>query len=286
MRRRGWSAWPRACSEKIAARMSLIVSSSASTACSTRCAASESRMSAVAPCRDIPVANSRWMTRSCRSRAIRSRSSNSARRWASLRCSASSIPMPACAAKVVTISTAGGESGKPPWCRPAVRTPRTSPAGPSGTSTAGPSAICWRAAGATRGSELKSSTASGLPLAITIPDADPSAGSTSPRASAAPSPQACSMTSRLRSGVGRARTTRSAPDISRAREVTSSSTSPGRSSDISRCVTSAVARSHCCCLRASAYSRAFSMATPAAEASAWTSASSSSSKSPPCFSVR
>ena len=41
-----------------------------------------------------PVAYSRWMTRSCRSRAIRSRSSKTARRSASLRCSASSSAIP------------------------------------------------------------------------------------------------------------------------------------------------------------------------------------------------
>ena len=44
------------------------------------------------------------MTRSCRSRAIRSRSSNTATRSACLRCSASSSAMAACAAKITSMS--------------------------------------------------------------------------------------------------------------------------------------------------------------------------------------
>ncbi len=52
-------------------------------------------------------------------------------------------------------------------------------------------------------------------------------------------------------------------------------------------VTSPLARSHRCCLRASSYSRALSTATPAAAASATSSASSSSSNwVSPSFSVR
>ncbi len=140
---------------------------------------------------------------------------------------------------------------------------------------------------ATRPSLLKSATGSALPVAMTSPEADPLTGNTSPRASAAPAPAACSITSWSPLPVGRASTTRSAPAISSASRVTSASTSAGSSLDSSRCITSELARSHCCCLRASAYSRAFAMATPAAEASAVTSASSSSSNCAPSrFSVR
>ena len=46
--------------------------SSSSTAASTRRRASSSRISRVAPCNESPVANSRWITVSCRSRAMRS----------------------------------------------------------------------------------------------------------------------------------------------------------------------------------------------------------------------
>ena len=82
------------------------------------------------------------MTRSCRSRAIRSRSERMASRSASWRCSASSSAIAACAAKVWTISTASGASGIAPVSRPTVNTPRTSPGAPSGRMMAGPSGMC------------------------------------------------------------------------------------------------------------------------------------------------
>ena len=152
---------------------------------------------------------------------------------------------------------------------------------------AGPSGMCSRAAPDTRSSWPKSATATASPVDSTCPDSEAVTGSTSPRASSAPDPAACWMTSCWRSGVGTASATRSAPDISSACWVTNFSTSSGAVPDSSRWLTSLVARSQRCWRRASSYSRALSIATPAAAASAMSRASSSSSKSaPPCFSVR
>ena len=52
-----------------------MVSSIASTALVIRLATSGLVIIGIVPSSDMPVAYSRWMTRSCRSRAIRSRSS-------------------------------------------------------------------------------------------------------------------------------------------------------------------------------------------------------------------
>ncbi len=82
--------------------------------------------------------------------------------------------------------------------------------------TAGPSPSCSLATWATRSSWLKSSTTSGLPVAMTRPDAEPWTGSARPRAAAAPVPLACSTWSIWPSPTGSASTTRSAPDSSRA----------------------------------------------------------------------
>ena len=276
-------ASPRSWSRKIAARMSLIVSSSSSTACWTRPAASAPGISDVAPCSDMPVANSRWMTRSCRSRAIRSRSAYSATRWAAWRRSASSMPMPAWAAKVATMSAAAGASGGEPRRRAAVSTPRTSPGRPTGTSTAGPRLSRPRTTSAARRSELTSSRTSGWPLAITIPEADRWVGEARPSASAAPSPAAYSMATMSALPAGSAMNARSAPEICSACSATMVSTAVGSSSDSSRWVTSAWARTHCRCRRDSACSRELSTATPATAASATASASSSAPNSPPSF---
>ena len=60
---------------KIDRRMSLIVASRSSTAWSSRETTSGRSTSREVPCSPSPTANNRWMTRSCRSRPIRSRSS-------------------------------------------------------------------------------------------------------------------------------------------------------------------------------------------------------------------
>ena len=196
--------------------------------------------------------------------------------------------MPACAAKVWTISTASWASGMAPVSRPTVNTPRTSPGAPSGRTMAGPSGMCSRAAPATRSSWPKSSRTTASPVVSTSPDTEALTGRTRPMASGAPAPAACWMTSCWRSGVGSASATRSAPDISSAccgdqgQHVIRR-----RPPDSSLLVTSLLARSQRCWRRASSYSLALSMATPAAAASATSSASSSSSNSaPPSFSVR
>src|ERR1035438_9229574 len=142
------------------------------------------------------------MTRSCRSRAIRSLSCSTVRRSASLRREASSSAMPACAANVVTRRPASGASGIAPWPRPTVKTPRTSPGAPSGRTMAGPSGMCCLAEGATRSSWPKSSSITGSPVDSTVPKIEVSMGSTSPRPSPAPSPAACWMTRPRRSGRG------------------------------------------------------------------------------------
>ena len=108
----------------MAPRISLIVSSMASTARVTRSATSDRPIIGMAPCKDIPVAYSRWMTRSCRSRAIRSRSSYTDRRSASARLAASSSAMPACAANEAAKAASACGKGGSPWRRPMVNTPR------------------------------------------------------------------------------------------------------------------------------------------------------------------
>ena len=75
-----------------------MVSSIASTALVTRLATSGRVIIDIAPSSDMPVAYSRWMTRSCRSRPIRSLSSDSDSRSASTRLAASSSATPAWAA--------------------------------------------------------------------------------------------------------------------------------------------------------------------------------------------
>src|SRR6266516_4370239 len=226
------------------ARMSLIVSSMASTAVRTRVASSGRAISGIAPSSDMPVAYSRWITRSCRSRAIRSLSSKTDSRSDSLRCSASSTATAAWAAKVATISAAAGGRACRPGSRPAVSTPRTFPGAPSGTTTAAPRFSASRAARAVRSSLPKSATLTGSPVAITMPDSDLSIGRTTPIAPSAPMPVAYSITRTRRSSSGSASTTRSAPESSRASSVISMSDSSGAEPESSREVTSPLARSH------------------------------------------
>jgi hypothetical protein len=182
---------PRACSAKMVARMSLIVSSIASTALVIRPATSGLVIIGMVPSSDMPVAYNRWMTRSCRSRAIRSLSSYTRSRSASARLDASSSATPAWAANEATTSAWAGGNGGAPWRRPTVSTPRTLPGAPSGNTTAGPIwLIAPRAALAARSSAAKSSDVTGWPEASTRPDRDWPAGSTRPSVAAAPSPAA------------------------------------------------------------------------------------------------
>ena len=75
---RGW-AFSR-CSSKMVCRMSLMARSSSSTASLRRVAMVGCWVWRSAACKDRPVAKSRWITRSCMSRAILSRSSSRASR--------------------------------------------------------------------------------------------------------------------------------------------------------------------------------------------------------------
>ena len=157
----------------MAPRISLMVSSMASTARVTRSATSGLLIIGMVPCSDIPVAYSRWMTRSCRSRAIRSRSWYTDRRSASARLAASSSATPACAAKEAANDASVGGKGVLPWRRPMVSTPRRLPGAPSGNTTAGPMwLIAARAAAAARSSAAKSALVTGSPVASTRPDSD------------------------------------------------------------------------------------------------------------------
>ena len=76
-RRLRTSASAEACSSKIDSRISRTVRSSSSIVASIRWATSSRSASRATPCSERPVANSRWMTVSWRSRAMRSRSSSS-----------------------------------------------------------------------------------------------------------------------------------------------------------------------------------------------------------------
>ena len=85
--------------------MSLIVSSRSSTdLLQPRRDLGRSGRGAPMLCRPRPIANSRWMTRSCRSRPIRSRSSNSARRCWSRR------PLATCSARLACSAKLAGSS--------------------------------------------------------------------------------------------------------------------------------------------------------------------------------
>ena len=134
-----------------------MVSSMSSTALVTRSATSGLVIIGIVPCSDIPVAYSRWMTRSCRSRAIRSRSWYTNRRSASPRLAASSSATPACAANEAANAASACGNGAAPWRRPMVSTPRRLPGAPSGKITAGPMwLIADLAAAAARSSAAKS----------------------------------------------------------------------------------------------------------------------------------
>ncbi len=162
----------------------------------------------------------------------------------SRRRSASSSATPAWAANEATTSAAACGNGSAPCRRPMVSTPRTLPGAPSGNTTAGPRwPIAPRAASAVRSSAAKSATACGSPVSMTRPDSDRPAGRTKPSAASAPSPWACSITSRFLSCSGRASTARSALDSSSACVVTAARTWPGSAPDSSRLVISPLATS-------------------------------------------
>ena len=91
------------------------------------------RRSVLCSCR--PVANSRWMTWSCRSRAIRSRSSSTSSCRCALLFSASSRASVACSANEVSSGTSVGWNVSLPANRKAVSTPITESGVCSGTAS-------------------------------------------------------------------------------------------------------------------------------------------------------
>ena len=100
---------------------------------------------------------------------------------------------PAWAAKAATTLMAPSRSCGPPCRRATVSTPRTLPDVPSGNNTAGPRCpMGSRVISAVRSSSAKFSTVTGSPVCSTTPESECSAGTTRPRASAAPSPSAYS----------------------------------------------------------------------------------------------
>lgn len=133
----GISAGP-CCNAKIAVRISWMVTSSSSTALPTpsRTSGTTDRRCAVSSI--SPVANSRWMTRSCRSRAIRSRSSNTASRSRSCCASAVISAGAACEANCTASVRSARVNGRPPRARDVTSVPSTRPSLCSGTITAGP----------------------------------------------------------------------------------------------------------------------------------------------------
>ena len=98
---------------------------------------SEGRVAAML-CSASPVANSRWMTWSCRSAAIRSRSSSIAQRCCSVRASASSIATEAWLANPAAMSSSSAVNAARPVSRATVSTPMTFWAPVSGTTSTGP----------------------------------------------------------------------------------------------------------------------------------------------------
>ncbi|CNG43762.1 Uncharacterised protein [Mycobacterium tuberculosis] len=126
-----------------------------------------------------------------------------------------------------------------------------------------------------------------MPSANTFPDTERSSTSRLPRRWWAPSPSAAASTAARPVSSTSVTLLSRASAISLARRATRSMTSSGSVPDSSAVEISADASSHRSRRRVSSYSRAFSIATPAAVASAVTTTSSSSSKAPPpAFSVR
>ena len=95
---------------KMALRNWRMVSSSFSMASPMRITASGRSTRRAVPCSDRPMANRRWITESCRSRAMRSRSSVSARSRTSECSRAFSMAIPAETARAETSSSSSSEN--------------------------------------------------------------------------------------------------------------------------------------------------------------------------------
>ncbi len=156
-----------------------------------------------------------------------------------------------------------------------------------GMATAGPSPAKRGGSAEIRSSWKTSSLMTGAAVENASPISVRSRGSTRPRWASPSIPTAISTPSASLPSTGIATAARAEPEISLARSAMRSSASARSLPDIRLCVISAFALSQRSRSRESSYSRALSMATPAATASVDRTASSSSSKaSPPRFSVR
>ena len=190
--------------------------SSSSTACWSRPRRSSLVASRAEPWRPMPTANRAWMAPSCSSLAIRSRSSSTARRWSSRWRRAYSRATAACSAKVSTSCTARlSRSGGPPLAVGHRQRAEGAAAHGQGDEHRRPGPGGHDRLGGARSSAPASARATALPVRMTSPVTEPSAGKIAPSSWPASSPSAAS-TARCWSSVGRARVARSAPTSARA----------------------------------------------------------------------
>ncbi len=226
------------CRAKMVERICRMVVSSSSMALCSREEASGRSTSRTVLIRVIATANSRWMTTSCRSLAMRSRSSSTPSRSASLRASASSSATAACPANACSVRSSDRLNGIRPARLTRASTPRAVPAAPSGTAAVGPTDGLSAQTRRTW-SWSRSSNARGSPLRNARPASEPWTA-TSSSASRAPGPSSIGPTSRSTSRAlsGSRIATASASAISRARRAIRVRTSCGSPPDSSRVVMS------------------------------------------------
>ena len=264
----------------------MITRSSSSTPASMRLDRSSLPARSAVPCRLIPTANSDWMTPSCNSLAIRSRSSSSVRSCSCCRAWANSTATDACAANVSTSSTSGSENGSAPIGFVTESVPRALPRTMSGMNMVGPIRVAATSPGSARRSSDAFSTMTGLASWITPPEIEPSIGTTVPRRSSIPGPSAATTES---SPVSAGSTSHAIPAPTSSRACRTMSASASSTSPPARMapVTSRIASSQRPRRSDSSYRRALTTATPAWAASTsravW---SSSLNSAPPRFSVR
>ena len=116
-------------------------------------------------CSASPVANRRWMTWSCRSAAIRSRSSSIAQRCCSAREAASSIATEAWLANPAAMSSSSVVNAARPVSRATLSTPMTFWAPVNGTTMTGPTSTLPEAIEASPGCSDGWDTRNGWPVA-------------------------------------------------------------------------------------------------------------------------
>ncbi len=203
-----------------------MVSSRSSTALPTRAAASGCSISRPALCSVIPVANSRWIARSCRSRAIRSRSCSRATCSDWRRCRPSSRARAAWAAKPESSSTSLSSNTGRPASRLSRSEPDTWSSTSRGMATVGPCAGSMSGIAWARGSVRTSAVTTGFPVRAATPAREPRAGTTRPRSASALRPCATSTQRSPVSRMGSRTAAVSASATSRACRATRLRTSP------------------------------------------------------------